>query len=487
MPKVQNRKKCLMCGKTLPSSEFWKYRDKDGEYSLCKKCLTKGIDVYDKESFDWILKEGNYPWSEFVWCSNIVKQTEKKGYNFEQAPLLGIYFRSMGMRQYKGYYYGDDIDSIVAEQSKANEEEVSSFIKKMRIKFENGEIPEAQYKALVTPLLEDDKPKKRTFSLLELRHDALINGGKRPTTQEDQDFLNKYYNKTVAQEVPEEEIDYSFAEAIDQRSESALGRGVSTTKILNVPEGVNAGAFYNTSPIGNISMPQTETAKADQDVLDNLSPKEIQQLTLKWGESFRPSEWIRLEDMFNRYSNEYELNVDREETLKKICKTSIKMDEAMDDGDITSYKNLSAVLDQLRKSAKFTEAQRQENAQRYVDSVGELVAAVEAEGGIIRKFDYQYHIPQDKVDLTLKDMQAYTYNLVKNEMGLGDLIESYIKKLEEDIRLNQNKDAADGLVTNAAEERALEQSADDWIDNLEDITEAEAESIFNELGDSEVK
>jgi hypothetical protein len=50
----------------------------------------------------------------------------------------------------------------------------------------------------------------------------------------------------------------------------------------------------------------------------------------------------------------------RIDTLKKICKTSLKMDQAIDSGDIDSYQKLSRVYDTMMKSAKFTEAQNKD-------------------------------------------------------------------------------------------------------------------------------
>jgi hypothetical protein len=129
-----------------------------------------------------------------------------------------------------------------------------------------------------------------------------------------------------------------------------------------------------------------------------------------------------MEQMYNKYAQEYDLNVDREEVLKKMCKTSLKMDEALDAGDVTGYKNLAAVFDQLRKSGKFTEAQNKDDKQQVLSSIGELVALCEQEGGIIPSLP-QYdpdQYPQDKVDFTLRDLKSYTYSLVSNELGLGD-------------------------------------------------------------------
>jgi hypothetical protein len=187
-----------------------------------------------------------------------------------------------------------------------------------------------------------------------------------------------------------------------------------------------------------------------------------------------------METTYNKYSQEYDLNVDREEVLKKMCKTSLKMDEALDAGDVTGYKNLAAVFDQLRKSGKFTEAQNKEDRQQVLSSIGELVALCEQEGGIIPALP-QYdpdQYPQDKIDFTLKDLKAYTYSLVSNELGLGDLIESYIEKLEQ--AEGDSVDINAGLVTSAEEEASDEltdEEAEEWQGFLENEVEAEAEML----------
>lgn len=184
--------------------------------------------------------------------------------------------------------------------------------------------------------------------------------------------------------------------------------------------------------------------------------------------------------MYNRYSQEYDLNVDREEVLKKMCKTSLKMDEALDAGDVPGYKNLATVFDQLRKSGKFTEAQNKEDRQQVLSSIGELVALCEQEGGIIPALP-QYdpdQYPQDKIDFTLRDLKAYTYSLVSNELGLGDLIESYIEKLEKSEEDSVDLNA--GLVTSAeeaADEELSDEEAEEWQGFLENEVEAEAEML----------
>lgn len=138
-----------------------------------------------------------------------------------------------------------------------------------------------------------------------------------------------------------------------------------------------------------------------------------------------------MEQLYNEYASEYELNVDREETVKKICKISLKMDQALDTGDIKTAKDYGSIYDQLRKSGKFTESQKKEEAKRELDSIGELVQFVEREGGIIPQFEDPIEYPKDRVDFIIKDIQNYINNLVRDELGLGNIIEAYIQKLEQ--------------------------------------------------------
>lgn len=228
------------------------------------------------------------------------------------------------------------------------------------------------------------------------------------------------------------------------------------------------------------------TAIDEGKIASELSEDEIQYLILKWGGHYRPSEWIAMEEMYNSYANEFELNVDRIETLKKMCRTSIKMDQALDLGDVSAYKAYSAVMKDLRTTGKFTEAQNKEEKQRYLDSIGELVALCEREGGIIEQFPVDPdEYPQDKIDLTIKDLKSYYYNLVAKELGLGDLIESYIEKLEKYQEEEAAKGLEAGLITSAEEaieEEITNAEAVDFAMFIEDEIEKEAEMLLQSLG-----
>ena len=208
----------------------------------------------------------------------------------------------------------------------------------------------------------------------------------------------------------------------------------------------------------------------ENDIISELTQEDMKYLALKWGMAYKPAEWVKLEEIYKKYESEYELNVDRAETLKSICKTKFKMDQAIDIDDIRSYKDLSAVYDQLRKSGKFTESQNVEQQKREIDSIGELVQFVENKGGIIPRFENPEEEPQDKIDFLINDMKNYVNNLVRNELGLGSLIESYVEKLRK-----QEVKSAEDLIKEGIK-----------LEEHDQVTQEEAEE-FQEFQMSEIE
>ena len=146
-------------------------------------------------------------------------------------------------------------------------------------------------------------------------------------------------------------------------------------------------------------------------------------------------------------------------TLILICKTDLKMNQYIDAGDVEGFQKISKVSESLRKSAKFTAAQNKEQKNDFVDSVGELVAMCERDGFIPR---YATDIPQDKVDLTLKDMKDYLYKLVTQDLGFGQQIEDALKKIQIQKEMEETED--DYQLTD-----------DDYEDFYDDINEQKIE------------
>lgn len=164
------------------------------------------------------------------------------------------------------------------------------------------------------------------------------------------------------------------------------------------------------------------------DIGADLSAEDMTYLAMKWGRLYKPSEWVELEKKYKEMEQSFDIqDADTINTLILICKTDLKMNQAIDCGDVEGFQKLSKVSESLRKSAKFTAAQNKEQKNDYVDSVGELVTMCERDGFIPR---FATDIPQDKVDVTLKDMNEYVHKLVTQDLGFGQQIEDALKKIQ---------------------------------------------------------
>ena len=152
-------------------------------------------------------------------------------------------------------------------------------------------------------------------------------------------------------------------------------------------------------------------------------------LALKWGRLYKPSEWIELEKKYTEMMDSFDIqDADTRNTLILMCKTDLKMNQAIDLGDVDGYQKLARVSDGLRKSGKFTAAQNKEKDNDQISCIGQLVAFCEQEEGFIPRFDID--TPRDVIDEIIQDNQKYLYNLITKDLGFGQQIENYLKKIE---------------------------------------------------------
>ena len=179
------------------------------------------------------------------------------------------------------------------------------------------------------------------------------------------------------------------------------------------------------------------------DPSDELDQEDKIYLAMKWGTMYRPQEWLSLERMYREMEVSFDIqDADSRSTLILLCKTNLKANQAIDQGDFEGYQKLAKVADNQRKTAKFTAAQNKSAEKEEFDSVGEIVLLCEREGGFIPKMEI--NIPRDIVDATLKDNELYTHRLVTEDLGLGQQIEDAIKKfqIQKEIIDNEAKKAA---------------------------------------------
>ena len=201
-------------------------------------------------------------------------------------------------------------------------------------------------------------------------------------------------------------------------------------------------------------------------------------LAMKWGRLYQPADWIELERNYNEMMNSFDIqDADTINTLILLCKTNLKMNQAIDCGDVEGFQKLSKVSESLRKSAKFTAAQNKEEKNDYVDSIGELVSVCEREGFIPR---YALDIPQDKVDitqdkvdLTLKDMNSYVHKLVTQDLGFGQQIEDALKKIQIQQQMRESEETSKMMDGETPE--LIDEDYEEFYNSIEEQKELDAQ------------
>ena len=206
-----------------------------------------------------------------------------------------------------------------------------------------------------------------------------------------------------------------------------------------------------------IVAPMDEMDKMDFDLTD----EDINYLKLKWGPTYKPFEWVQLEKLYQDMMASYDIQTAGHiDTLKMICKTSLKMNQLIDLGDVEGALKMTKAQDTLMKSGKFTAAQNKAENGEYVDSISEIAMLCEKEGFIPRFYD---ETPNDKVDWIIKDNQSYAKKLITEEMNLGDMLERALKQIEEDKNREEDSDVSDFEEELFADTKDTELSDDDML------------------------
>ena len=260
---------------------------------------------------------------------------------------------------------------------------------------------------------------------------------------------------------------------------------LKTYEEIHAPEPSYAGTGsgpgeYGTDPSG-FQYPMNSQFEEVQlvDVGADLTDEDKVYLAMKWGRLYRADEWVALEQLYNEFMNSFDIQgAARLDTLKMICKTSLKMNQAIDCGDTDTYQKLSRVYDAMMKSAKFTEAQNKEGKGDFVDSVGEMVAYCEKNGGQIPR--YEIEVPYDVVDKIIDDLKLYNKTLIYEDKALAEEIERYLKNKEnaENMRRDREEAKSKGL-------DEVELSEEDYMEFQSAIEEDKAHDASLEDEDEE--
>lgn len=237
----------------------------------------------------------------------------------------------------------------------------------------------------------------------------------------DTEFLQQMANNKLEQTMKRQGYDAQQIATAIEKSSIAIPEGELKEPVYAPPPNAPTEDYF-----------AQQSGEVEQEL--DLTDEDRTYLRLKWGKTYKPEEWVKLEQLYEEMMASYDIQgAGHKDTLKLICKTSLKANQLIDIGDIEGFQKMSKVYDSLMKSGKFTAAQNKTESGEFVDSIGELIELCEKEGYIER---YYVEQPHDKVDLTIQDMQRYTRTLIEDETNISTMVE---KALRENAKEDEEK------------------------------------------------
>lgn len=247
----------------------------------------------------------------------------------------------------------------------------------------------------------------------------------------DTEFLQQMANNKLEQTMKRQGYDAQQIATAIEKSSIAIPEGELKKPVYAPPPNAPTEDYF-----------AQQSGEVEQEL--DLTDEDRTYLRLKWGKTYKPEEWVKLEQLYEEMMASYDIQgAGHKDTLKLICKTSLKANQLIDIGDIEGFQKMSKVYDSLMKSGKFTAAQNKAESGEFVDSIGELIELCEKEGYIER---YYVEQPRDKVDLTIQDMQRYTRTLIEDETNISTMVEKALRenaKEDEEKAKNAESDIVD--------------------------------------------
>ena len=387
---------CTRCKKTMSEIKFYTYKD-GSKVEMCKDCLCAHVNNFEPDTFTWILKKMDVPYIPWEWNTLRDRKYQEDPKKGTGGPaVMGKYLAKMKLKQ---WYDKETGKPYTWEDSE-------------RLIAELGQEEE---------LTEEEKAEEAA------------------RVQELQDMYAKG-------EISEAE--YKTLTSTESQVEAAETMFPDTLPNGNMEDPFNMDSQY----MSEDELPDPAAELTDEDKI---------YLAMKWGRLYRPNEWLALEKNYNEMMNSFDIqDADSINTLMLQCKTNLKMNQALDCGDIDTYQKLSRVSDTLRKSAKFTAAQNKDKDNEQIDCTGVLVAVCERLGGFIP--NELVDVNEDMIDISIKDSQKYVYNLVTKDLGFGQQIENYLKK----IQLEHDNMESD--LNNEEEEEITDENIADYYQRIAD-------------------
>lgn len=277
---------CDKCGRTMKGLEFYSTYNLDkypsGKLNQCKKCLTMHVDNWNPETYLWILQEIDIPYIPDQWNAIMAKYAQDPS-KLTGSTILGRYISKMKLSQWCKYRWKD-----------------SQFLQDL----ENAKIQNAM--------------RLRGFDEAEITQ--MVQGGSFDLKEGEKESA-AYAEETKAAVPPLSQLVPAPTETAQSFYNSMRREPPPRPKEPIAPD-------PNSIPSGN-------AAPAPEDDIDlGLTEEEKTYLSLKWGSAYNQSEWVKLEQLYEEMMQSYDIQTaGHKDTLKLICKTSLKANQLIDCGD----------------------------------------------------------------------------------------------------------------------------------------------------------
>ena len=74
---------------------------------MCKKCITAHVDNFNPDTYLWILQEVDVPYIPDEWNKLIIKWGKDDPSKLTGLSIIGRYFSTMKLKQYRDYRWKD--------------------------------------------------------------------------------------------------------------------------------------------------------------------------------------------------------------------------------------------------------------------------------------------------------------------------------------------------------------------------------------------
>lgn len=288
----ENKRFCEKCKRILKLERFYQCYDleknPDGYLNICKECLTMHVDNFDPKTFTWILQEIDVPYIPDEW-NQLLGRYGRDRSKLTGTTILGRYLAKMKLKQFKDFHWKDN-----------------DFLRELN----NAKIKETMERQGYTAQEIAETIQKATFSIPD--------GNVEIPVYDDYMTVNNPSGNVKGRPAPVFDENGCFVLSDPIRDPADEAEEAGGPALPDFSAQIQPGALFNDE---------------EDDDLD-LSEDDIKFLRLKWGRTYRPSEWVQLEQLYNEMTTSYDIQSAGDiNTLKLMCKTSLKANQLLDLGD----------------------------------------------------------------------------------------------------------------------------------------------------------